>query len=95
MEMTKQAPRAGAGLEVQLLVKQAFKAALRLPPDFELKPEHKFMDVPGWDSVGHMALVAELEKQLEISFNLEEIVALTSVQAIEHLAAHKKGAICK
>ena len=72
------------------LVTQAFRISLRLPDNFDLRDEHKFMDVPGWDSVGHMALVAELEKQAQVAFELDEIVAMVSVQAIRDLL-EKKG----
>jgi acyl carrier protein len=75
---------------IQDLVFRAFQVALRLPDNFVLKDEHKFMDVPGWDSIGHMNLVAELEERLGVSFDLDEIVAMNSVKAIIFLVSGKQ-----
>ena len=39
-------------------------------------------DIPGWDSLGHVALASELEKQFNISFSIDELMSMESVQAI-------------
>lgn len=47
--------------------------------------------LPAWTSVTHLALILELEKAFQITFDNDEIVALGSVAAIlERLAT--KGA---
>ncbi len=39
-------------------------------------------DVPGWDSLGHMTLVANLERQFSVRFPVYAIAGLSSVEAI-------------
>lgn len=39
-------------------------------------------DIPGWDSLGHVALASELEKQFNVTFSIDELMSMESVQAI-------------
>jgi acyl carrier protein len=39
-------------------------------------------DVPNWDSVGHMNLVAGLEKEFGVQFELDEIMEMSSAARI-------------
>ncbi len=39
-------------------------------------------DIPQWDSVGHINLIATIEDRLKIEFPVEELFDLNSVQAI-------------
>lgn len=43
---------------------------------------------PGWDSVGHMALIAELEKEFDCMFEMEDILQMDSYQNV--ISALKK-----
>ncbi len=36
-------------------------------------------DIPKWDSLGHLNLVSELEKEFNITFNIEEMFAINSI----------------
>ena len=40
----------------------------------------KYQDIPAWDSVGHMQLVAELEDKFDIMMDTEDIIALSSFE---------------
>ncbi|HET9982672.1 MAG TPA: acyl carrier protein [Longimicrobiales bacterium] len=40
-------------------------------------------DVPGWDSMGHIALIVELESEYGAEFSAEEALRMTSVGAIK------------
>ena len=45
-------------------------------------------DVPNWDSVGHMNMVMELEKQFDQQFEVDEIMEMSSpAKIIEILQA--------
>jgi acyl carrier protein len=35
--------------------------------------------IPEWDSVGHMALIAELENTFDVMFETDDILGLSSV----------------
>ena len=45
---------------------------------FNVSPEKlnglKYQDIPEWDSVGHMTLVAELEDAFDISLETDDII---------------------
>jgi acyl carrier protein len=38
----------------------------------------KFQDIPAWDSVGHMSLVAALENEFDIMMDADDIINLSS-----------------
>jgi acyl carrier protein len=73
-------------------VAQAFQSAMQLERGFLLQDSMTFQDVPGWDSVGHMNLIGELEKRFGVALEMEEIVALDSVGAVRELIARKQAA---
>lgn len=39
-------------------------------------------DVTPWDSMGHLVLILELEKEFGVSFEVDQIERMTSVQEI-------------
>ena len=51
---------------------------------FSLKEENlqelKYQDIPNWDSIGHMQLMAELEKAFEIELEIDDIIDFSSYQ---------------
>ena len=69
-----------------------FRDALRLDKNFPIEDQMSFNDIPGWDSVGHMNLVTQLESRLGINLDLDEIVALDRVGAVRELIARKRPA---
>ncbi len=48
-------------------------------PDLRLTARTTPDDVPGWDSMNHIALVVEAECRFGVTFEVEEIDALRSV----------------
>jgi acyl carrier protein len=66
-------------------VRQAFAAALDLPAETDIEALEIGGD-PAWDSVGHMALVAELESRFGIVLETDDLVAMSSyAKAVEIL----------
>lgn len=57
---------------------EAFKTSL------DVKEEQlaglKYQDIPAWDSVGHMGLVAELEDTFDIMMETDDIVDFSSFE---------------
>ena len=45
-----------------------------------LLPNLKYQDVPLWDSVGHMTLVAALEDAFDIMLETDDIIDLSSYE---------------
>lgn len=69
-------------------VRDAFIRALDLPSGSDVE-ELEIGKNPEWDSVGHMALVAELEDRFGISLETDEIVGMSSyTKAVETLRTH-------
>jgi len=62
---------------------------MRLNDGFPLEDRMGFDDIPGWDSVGHMNLISELESRFGITLEMDEIVALDSVGAVRQVVARK------
>jgi acyl carrier protein len=66
-------------------VKRAFAEALDLPPDTDIEALEIGKD-PHWDSIGHIALVAEREDRFKIMLETDDIIAMSSyAEAIEVL----------
>lgn len=40
----------------------------------------RYQDVEGWDSIGHMTLIAELEDAFDIMFDTDDILAFDSFE---------------
>lgn len=47
-------------------------------------------DIDGWDSLGHLNLLAGLEKEFNVKFQTDEVVAMENVKAVKDILA-KKG----
>ncbi len=71
---------------------EAFTEALDLPPDTDVEALEIGKD-PRWDSLGHMALVAELEDRFGIVLDTDDVVGMTSyATSLEILRRHGVGA---
>lgn len=49
----------------------------------------KYQDVPSWDSVGHMTLVAALEDAFDIMMETDDIIDLNSFEKGQEILASK------
>ena len=56
---------------------QAFIIAFNIE-EIALVPNLKYESIPEWDSIGHMALIAELEDSFEISMEMDDIIDFSS-----------------
>ncbi len=68
---------------------QAFMDAFSI--DAETAKTLKFQQIPAWDSVGHMGLVAQLEEQFGIMMEPDDIVDLNSYEKGMEMLAAKYG----
>lgn len=65
-----------------------FATALTIPPE-TVNDELMYNTIPQWDSVAHMALIAELEQTFDVMFDTDDIIAMNSVaKAREILVRH-------
>ena len=56
----------------------------------DVTPELEYNTISQWNSLAHMALVAEIENQFDIMLDTDEIIGMSSVaKAIEILTNHE------
>jgi acyl carrier protein len=67
---------------------QAFMESLGIGAE-KLGAALTYQSVPGWDSVGHMSLVAALEAAFDIAMDMDDVIDLSSyLKGIETLAKY-------
>ena len=57
--------------------------------DAETAKNLKYQDIPAWDSVGHMTLIAELEDAFDITMETDDMLALSSFEVGKNILAQK------
>jgi acyl carrier protein len=69
-------------------LRDAFATSLSLPTDLDVE-KCTYGETPGWDSVAHMALVAEIENSFDIMLDTDQVIGMSSfAKAVETVAAH-------
>lgn len=69
-------------------LKTAFAEALALPPDIQYDGI-EYGKTEGWDSVAHMALIAQIEGAFDVMLDSDEVVGLSGfLEAQKILAKH-------
>lgn len=51
----------------------------------------KYQDIPAWDSVGHMSLIAALEDAFDIMMETDDIIDFNSFEKGQELLAKNYG----
>lgn len=62
---------------------------LRISED-EIKPELSMKDVERWDSLTHMDLITSLEEELDLRFEMDEIMRMNTIESIYNIINSKK-----
>ena len=57
---------------------EAFTSVLEISAD--QLPGLKYQDIPAWDSVGHMSIIAALEDAFDIMMDTDDIIDLSSYE---------------
>lgn len=69
----------------------AFHKALELDSTVDVTAL-KYREIPQWDSIGHMTLIAELESVFDVMFTTEQVIGLSSFnKALAYLAENGVG----
>ena len=79
-------------MELNLEFMQAvFMESLELSPDLaeSLTLESRFEEVEGWDSMGHMRIIMEMENQLDVEFDIEEVLGVDTIEKLIKMAENK------
>ena len=78
--------RPSSAAEIRL--REAFAQTLNLPASADYDAL-AYASTPGWDSVAHMALVAEIEAAFDIMFSTDDVIGMSSFAiARETVARH-------
>lgn len=56
---------------------------------FEMRDELSASDVEGWDSLRHMVIITEIEKQFDFKFKLKELNSLKNMATLIALIEKK------
>ena len=64
---------------------EAFKSVLEVTED--QLPGLKYQDIPSWDSVGHMGLIASLEEAFDIMMDTDDIIDFGSYEKGKEILA--------
>lgn len=62
-------------------VQKAFHEALNVDPQLisiDTQPD----DIPAWDSIGHVTLAVSLEREFNLSLDVDELMAMENVREI-------------
>jgi acyl carrier protein len=57
----------------------AFRVALDLPDDADVQTL-EYGKHPHWDSIGHMALVSEIEDTFDVMFDTDDVLEMSSFE---------------
>jgi acyl carrier protein len=60
-------------------------------PELTVSPATTAKDVPGWDSIVHITLVIEIERQFNVKFRMAEIEKLRNVGDLVSILAAKQA----
>jgi acyl carrier protein len=67
-------------------LQQVFRRVLRVD---SIAPDSSPDTVPGWDSLAHLGLVTELEREFNVQFTPDEVISMVNVRIIvEILESH-------
>ena len=59
-------------------MKLVFEKSLEIDAD-SLDLNSEFEEVPGWDSLGHIKIISEIENRLDLEFEIDEIVGQDTI----------------
>jgi acyl carrier protein len=57
--------------------------------DDEYSDDLSYDDTPDWDSLGHMKMVAAISQELDVEFDIEEVMAMETVGKIKEIVGRK------
>jgi acyl carrier protein len=67
-------------------LKSAFIEALHVSPDDDFE-SMAYGQTPGWDSVAHMTLIAEIETAFDIMLATDDVIGMSSFHKAKEIVA--------
>lgn len=75
-------------------LQKAFAEVLCLPPETDYD-SLAYASTPGWDSVAHMALVAEIEATFDIMFSTDDVLGMSNFAVAKETVARHGVSLAK
>jgi acyl carrier protein len=76
--------------DVLARVQKAFHLAFDVDPD-SISLDTQPNEVQAWDSMGHVTLASSLEREFNISFDVDDLMAMENVREIIRIVSSKLG----
>jgi len=70
------------------MIQKILSANLNVPAD-SVRTDSKASDFAAWDSLHHLVLILEIEREFGLKFAMDEIAELNSVETIMKAVAQK------
>jgi acyl carrier protein len=77
-------------MEMEERLKKVFKEALGIEEEI-INDELKYNEIPQWDSVAHMNLVAEIESEFDIMLETDDIIDMSSFKKAKEIVSKYLG----
>ncbi len=69
--------------------KRLLAEALRIGIE-RISDDTKIRELPMWDSLGHMALIALVEERIAVTLSMDDIMAMTTVRGLADVLESKR-----
>ncbi len=73
-------------MNTQETLRNAFASALAVSADTDIE-NMKYGEVESWDSVAHMALIAEIENAFDIMLSTDDVIDLSSFHKAKEIVS--------
>lgn len=72
-------------------MQSVFAESLELSDDVSatLSLNSMFEEVEGWDSMGHMRIIMEIENRLDVEFDIDEVIGVDTIEKLIKMAKNK------
>jgi acyl carrier protein len=77
-------------MQMEERLKKVFKEALEIEEDI-INDDLKYNEIPQWDSVAHMNLVAEIENEFDIMLETDDIIDMSSFKKAKEIVSKYLG----
>lgn len=71
---------------------QVVNEILKIPKG-SIKDDLTSKDIPEWDSMNYLLFIAELEKQFNVSFSMDEVMNANTLGAVKNILRSKGAQI--
>lgn len=75
--------------DIVFKIKKIISEVTNIPTE-SIKENTMRDEIPGWDSLGHLNIIMEAERELGVNLTMEEVINIRSVQDLIETVKRKK-----